>query len=270
MLDTLSNVRARPAFDSSSAFCAGALLFTWGLQLPAVLAKFGVLAGPLERYVPLAALGGFGPLVAALVVARIEPGGPGIRGLFRRLTIWRVGAGWFAVALGLLPAVYVAAAALCRLAGIEVPWFFPPETPQHIAALIVVPFVEEIGWRGFALPRLQQRYSALRASLILGVVWSAYHLLMFILQDFTASIFAIGLVSVFVGSLIFSWLYNHTRGSLLLAVLMHASAHLNNPTHAAPDVRPFVIQTAAVIVLAAVLLFADRKVWLKPHVTQIT
>lgn len=268
MLETLPSTRSRSTLDSVHVFCAGALLFTWALQLPAVLAKVGVLPGPVERFVPLAALGGFGPLVVALLVARFEPGGSGIRGLFRRLKIWRVGAGWYAVALGLLPAVYVVAVAIYRSAGGEVPWFFPPVMAQHVAALLVVPFVEEVGWRGFALPRLQQRYSALSASLILGVVWCLYHVMMFVLQDMPGTLFAVGMADVFVGSVIFSWVYNHTRGSLSLAVLLHMSAHLNNPTHAVPDVRPLAIQTLAVAVLAAVLLIADRKAWRAPYVEQ--
>jgi membrane protease YdiL (CAAX protease family) len=268
MLETMPTTNVRATRHSALVFLVAAVLFTWALQLPAVLAKVGVLDGPVERFVPIAALGGFGPFVAALFFARFEPGGPGIRGLFRRLLIWRVGAGWYAIALGLLPLIYVIGAALYRLADDEVAWFFPPENAQHVAALLVVPLVEEIGWRGFALPRLQQHYSATQASLIVGAAWSLYHVMMFVLQNVPATGFALGLGDVFVASILFSWIYNHTRGSLLLAVLAHAAAHLNNPAHAIPNMTPLAIQASALVILSGVLLAFDRKAWREPYVEQ--
>jgi membrane protease YdiL (CAAX protease family) len=274
MLETarMPNARTTPsARHSVLLFFIATLLFTWGLQLPAVLAKLGVLPGPVERFVPLAALGGFGPLVAALLCARVEPGGPGVRGLLRRYRIWRVGVAWYAIALGLLPALYVVGVAVYGVAGGDSAglWFFPPENAQHVSAMFLMPMVEEIGWRGFALPRLQQRYTALQASLLLGVVWALWHVMMFILQDVPSETFTIALADIVVGSVFFSWIYNHTRGSLLLAVLAHAGVHLNNPAHALPNAIPLAIQTAVLIVFAGAVLWLDRGVWREPHVERV-
>ena len=105
------------------------------------------------------------------------------------------------------------------------------------------------------------RFGGLRASLVLGVLWAAWHLVMFALQGLTPLAAAVGLLNVAIGSVIFSWLYGRTRGSLAIAILAHLGAHLNNPVHAmeAGDARPFHVYTAAVCVTAAVLVLADRR-----------
>ena len=245
-------------------FFVAALGFTWLLQLPAALAKFGVIAVPVERFMLPALLGGFGPLLAALFAARIERDGQGARSIFQKLRTSGVGAGWYLLALGIFAAIYVAAVAFYKVAGGRepLPWLYPPENAQHISALLVMPFVEEPAWRGFALPRLQQRYGALEASLRLGALWALWHTAMFILQGTTPFIFMIGMVNVLAGSVVFSWLYNHTRGSLTIALVAHAGLHLNNPFHALLT-RPtsIVVYTSAVVVVAFALVIFDRKIW---------
>jgi membrane protease YdiL (CAAX protease family) len=253
-----------PARDRLGWFVAAALGFTWVLQLPAALVKVGVLPGPIERFVPLAALGGFGPCVAALWCARAEPGG--VRALLARFAIWRVPLAGYALALGLFPAVYVLGVGVYALCGGDAHgiWFFTPENTQQRSALLLVPVIEEIGWRGYALPRLQRRYSPLVAAVLLGVVWSLYHALMLVLQDVHGVAYVLVLVEVAVGSLLFSWIYNRTRGSLLLAVIAHASVHLNNPMHALPDALPLAIQCASICACAALCLL-DRSAWHDPQ-----
>jgi membrane protease YdiL (CAAX protease family) len=98
--------------------------------------------------------------------------------------------------------------------------------------LFIVPFFvidliangEEIGWRGYALPRLQAKYNALTATLILGVVWGLWHLPKF-LSHFNPIAFAWFMVHILAFAVILTWLYNGTRGSLLLAAVCHASAN---------------------------------------------
>jgi membrane protease YdiL (CAAX protease family) len=128
--------------------------------------------------------------------------------------------------------------------------------------MIVVPIGEEPGWRGFALPRLQRRYGALAASLYLGVAWALWHTVMFVLQGAALGTFLLMCANILAGSVVFSWLYNRTRGSLLIALCAHLGAHLNNPTHALPgQITPFVIYTFALALLAAALVGIDRKLW---------
>jgi uncharacterized protein len=241
-----------------------ALGITWLFQLPAVLALRGIIPGPMERFMLPAVLGGFGPLLAAVLVSRFESGGQGVSVLLGRLRIWRVNVAWYVVALGLFGAIYAAGAVAYTLLGGSVGghWVYLPENGQQVAAMIVVPIAEEPGWRGFALPRLQQRYGALKASLLLGIVWGAWHTTMFILQGFSPIVFAIAVVNILAGSVIFSWIYNRTKGSLLLAILAHVGAHLSNPTHSLPgNLAPFVIYTVAVSVFAGAVVLGDRRAW---------
>jgi membrane protease YdiL (CAAX protease family) len=267
-LSTAAPAASTPAPRGTALFFIAALGFTWLLQLPAVLAQRGVVAGPVDRFMPLAALGSFGPLLAAVVVSRFGPGGGGVRALFRPLRTWRVGAVWYLVALGLFAAIHVAGTAVYTLFGGSDAgsWLYLPENGQHVAAMILIPIAEEPGWRGFALPRLQERYSALKASLLLGVGWALWHTMMFVLQGTSPFTFAVSMVNILAGSVIFSWIYNRTRGSLLIAILAHVGAHLDNPTRALPgNATPFVVYTVAICVAAIALVVGDRRVWRDPY-----
>jgi membrane protease YdiL (CAAX protease family) len=147
--------------------------------------------------------------------------------------------------------------------GEGVAWVYPPQNGQQIAAMLVVPLAEEPGWRGFALPRLLERHGPLRASLVLGIVWALWHTLMFLLQGVESSaLFALSMLNILLGSFVFSWLYQRTRGALMIAIVAHAGAHLCNPSHALPaSSMPLVLYTAGIGVLAAALVFVDRAVW---------
>jgi membrane protease YdiL (CAAX protease family) len=245
-----------------------ALAITGGLQLPAFLAQRGIIPGPMERYFIPMGLGAFGPLLAAVLVARRGAGRAGVRALFRPLRTWRVGLRWYLVALGIFGGIYVAGTAVyLALGGTGAgPWIYPPDNAERIAALLVFPVGEEIGWRGFALPRLQERHGALAASLMLGVAWAFWHTLMFLLAGLSPIMFAISIGNIVAGSVIFSWIYNHTRGSLLLAILAHVGTHLNNPAHALPGaLTPFVIFTVGVCAVACALVLLDRAAWRAPY-----
>ncbi len=251
----------RDAPASTRLFFTLALGFTLSLQLPATLAKLGALPGGVDAYLLPAALGGFGPLIAALIAARREGGRAAMRALWR--ASGRVGPGWYVVALLMCGAMWVAGAAVYRLfGGTGVQWLYLPENGQQVAAMLVVPLAEEPGWRGFALPRLQRRMGRLGASLVLGVLWAAWHTLMFVLQDATPALYVVAMVNVIAGSFVFTWLYNRSNGSLLVAILAHVGAHLNTPMHAPPgDVRPMAVYTAAVCVTACALVLFDRRAW---------
>jgi uncharacterized protein len=172
----------------------------------------------------------FGPALAAIFVTWLIDGRSGVKALLRRVGLWRVGPRWYVVAIGL--PVMVALAALCVHSLITgTPLAINSGTP--IALLIVIALLvvgEELGWRGFALPQLQARYTGLRASLILGVLWAGWHLanatipgLQYYLYGFPAFLFFVVAQTV-----LFTWLFNHTRGSVLLAWIFHAWINISN------------------------------------------
>ena len=239
-------------------FFALAFGITWAVQLPAALVALGVLPGPIDRFMPLAGIGAFGPLIAAVLVARRSPGGA--RGLFAALRT-KVGAHWYVVAL-LLPGLILAAGmAIYKLLGGDGSLVYPPTDGQRIAALIVFPIGEEVGWRGLALPRLLQRHGPIAASVILGVLWGLWHIPMFVMAGGTAQVFAVSMVMLVAGSFMFTWLFNRTGGSLLLAILLHMGVHLSNPNLALPDGMPLIVYTIAMCVFAVGIVRVDPTAW---------
>ena len=200
------------------------------------LASFFVLAyaltWPLIPLVSVSPLWGFpalfGPALAALVVAALADGRAGVKDLLGRVVRWRVGAGWYAVALG-LPAVLALAAAGLHLAlGADSSIRFGGLSLLSFVVFVLI-FGEELGWRGYALPRLLVGRSALSASLILGVLWGAWHLPTFFVpgapqHGLPFSAFVLLTVAY---SVLLTWVYLHARGSVLISTLLHGSINLS-------------------------------------------
>jgi membrane protease YdiL (CAAX protease family) len=221
-----------------------------------------MIPGPEEQYMNPAGLGLFGPMIAALIAARVEAGRGGVGAFWRSIWKWRVSPIWYVVALGLPAAGYVVVRGVYGLfvpdAG---PWLFPPADAQHVAAMIIAPIGEEIGWRGFAIPRLQQRYSRLTAAVILGALWGVWHLMMYLMIGTPTPILVASILFLIPGSVMFSWIYNRSGGSAFMAILAHMGVHLSNPNQALPgNTTPFWISVVAYSLLGIVVL-ADRDAW---------
>lgn len=195
------------------------------------------------------------PAVAAIVVSAVTEGRPGVKTLLRRLTIWRVGLRWYAVALGLPMLLSLGVAASGSLSGAPGPIEFSPISPLTMIIFVLV-VGEEIGWRGYALPKLLQSHSALTASLILGVLWGGWHLPTFFIPGAPqAGIPFIAFLLFTTGaSVLFTWLYRHTQGSLLIATVFHGAINsfgfVNNALD--PAARWWV--TGAVYIVAALIV----------------
>jgi len=183
-------------------------------------------------------LGTFAPGLAAIIVTAFIIGGLGVRKLLGSLLIWRVGIHWWALAL-LLPAVILLGAVyLFSLFGGPAVDFsrYPPVymiIPMIILLTVLNGIGEELGWRGFMLPRLQSRYSALVSTLILGFFWGLWHAPVFFIAGTVQSIFRAqvgfwaGFLLFTASTIIFSvsltWVFNHTRGSVLIAAFFHGA-----------------------------------------------
>jgi uncharacterized protein len=184
---------------------------SWSLWLVAFLLGEGSV---LARVVFVA--GAFGPAAAAVVVLKLtgEPLGVWARAIVR----WRVPGRYWLYALGLPAAMYGFANLVLVALGEPVEWSLlgeraVPYLGTFVVTMLILGGQEEPGWRGFALPRLQQRYGPLQGTAILGLVWGVWHL---------PVMGPLGFVVPFVLAFLYTWLYNRT-GSVLLAILLHAS-----------------------------------------------
>ncbi|MDR7220174.1 CPBP family intramembrane glutamic endopeptidase [Aminobacter aminovorans] len=171
----------------------------------------------------------FGPFVAAIVISAILGGWPRVRALFASVVQWRVPPVWYLVAIGMPVAVQLLAIWINQMFGSAPPnWSNVPaitEIAVMVALLLVFsgPLGEEPGWRGFALPLLLGERGALNASLVLGLIWTAWHLPLVLLNDYSIS----SALNVMAAAVVFTWLYQNSAGSVLPAIMMHAS-HQNS------------------------------------------
>jgi membrane protease YdiL (CAAX protease family) len=187
-----------------------------------------------------AQLGALSSSLAAIVLVVVEGRKGGLRELLSRFLIWRVGFQWWAVALffAVLPSV-AALYLFSLLGGPPVAWSGLPPLysifPMFILYTVAAGIGEEFGWRGFLLPRLQTRHNALVSSLIIGVMWAIWHIPLFFLQGtfqhdlqsqggLLPAVLSFSLF-VIVSSVWFTWIFNNTRGSVLLAAVMHGASN---------------------------------------------
>jgi membrane protease YdiL (CAAX protease family) len=188
--------------------------------------------GPDPSFFILAALGGIGPSVAGIITTAIVDGKAGMRDLFTRFRQWRVGFGWYAIALGITPLIGLATLILERVLGM------PNATLEEMLGTLPISLIypifaalgEEFGWRGFCLPRLQKRHSALKASLIIGLAWGLWHIPTQILAfrqygvlAIVANVFVTHIIGVTAQTVVMTWIHNNAKQSLLLMVLAHYS-----------------------------------------------
>jgi membrane protease YdiL (CAAX protease family) len=186
---------------------------------------------------------GVGPFLAALLVLAVTEGKSGVVGLLRRMVRWRVGIQWYAVALLLPIVVTLAAAALNvfllgaqRTSSVADLGGWSSFLLLFLLSLLIPGFAgtwEEPGFRGYALPRLQFRYSALIASLILGVLWAFWHLPFVVTGE---QIWIDATLFIIEWSIVYTWLFNNAKGSVLIVMLFHA---MNNTFSSAFESQMF-------------------------------
>jgi membrane protease YdiL (CAAX protease family) len=211
--------------------------------------------------------GSFGPSLAAIVVvAGTRPVG-GLRAWLSRCLQWRIGWGWWAFALLLPLAVMLLAWGLHIALGGDIAT--SPASGHLLMTVVNLPLVlllggplgEEFGWRGYALPVLQDRLGWRAASLGLGLVWGVWHLPLFFI-DGTAQAhipLALFMLSVVAMAVVFAWLVNRTAGSVVAALLFHTAINFWPsvvpvlPTEASYRAYAFVVATLVVLAVVALL-----------------
>jgi membrane protease YdiL (CAAX protease family) len=134
---------------------------------------------------------------------------------------------------------------LVNLGGRAGPSAYFPDAGALVAG-VVISVAEEVGWRGYALPRLEERFAPFAASVLLGIAWSLWHVPMFVGQGIPLGVMPLMLILLVGGSLLMTFIAHGTGGSLLLAVVAHLAAHLNNSNRALPqDATPLVVHAIA-------------------------
>ncbi len=218
-----------------TSFFVLAFAFSWLVSLPYILSVWGV--------VPDTMMAGFmlkqwvGPALAAMVMAVATGGWPGLRELRAAGRAWRVGWRWYAAVLVGAPLLILAGVLAVFGMPTSLAGFGPGIVASYLGYFVLVFFAvglpEELGWRGFALPRLQARFGPLRGTLILGVLWAGWHLPFFLTPDHgggphadvmaVATNFALFAGMVVLMAILFSFVYNRTGGSVFMVALLHAA-----------------------------------------------
>lgn len=205
-----------------------------------------------------------GPSCAGLTCAGIVDGRSGLQDLFSRMCRWRVGLRWYAASI-LIPPIGILTV-LWTLSKLVSPAFTPGFNPALILGGLLAGFLEEIGWTGFATPRMKARYSALTAAILLGLLWGSWH----VAADYLGGsrtfgvywflrFFSMWIVGMTATRVLMVWVYSNT-GSVLVIQLMHASSTgsllLLSPSPVSPAMETlwFAVYAAALSILAIIVV----------------
>ncbi|HYN81626.1 MAG TPA: CPBP family intramembrane glutamic endopeptidase [Gemmatimonadaceae bacterium] len=186
-------------------------------------------------------LGVFAPGLTAIALTARNEGRAAVEALLGRILKWDVGARWYVFAIGYIPVIKLLAAAVHRVATGQWPRFGQEPLYLMLAAILISTWVqagEEIGWRGYALPRLSEHFGLPISSITLGIIWATWHLPLFFFPESSTlgQSFPLYLLQVTAISVTMAWLYWRTGGSLLLVMLFHAAA--NNLKDIVPSTAP--------------------------------
>jgi len=248
------------------AFFVLAYALSWGWWIPMALSGARVRVGSAD---PSHFPGLLGPAVAAAIVTLAREGVTGLRDLVRRMVTWPVRTTWTAVA-ALSPLVVLVAVALAlppaggrlSLAGLGRMNGLPELGPVSMWLVLTAwnGFGEETGWRGFALPHLQERLGPLGGTLVLALLWAAWHVPSFFILETYRSLglamlpgFVLGLTA---GAIFLAWLYHRSGGSILAVSLWHGSFNLATATEASRGLLAALASTV-VMIWGTVLLVAE-------------
>jgi membrane protease YdiL (CAAX protease family) len=247
------------------AFTVIAYAISWICWLPLLADRQDWVSWSASTYLHL--LGGLGPAVAALLLTALVAGRRGVADILQRTIAWRGRLGWLALAVFGPLAVFAVAVLADR--AVEGAWpdlsrfgassEYPmlPLVGFWVANLFFYGFGEEIGWRGFAQPALQRRHSALKAAIIVSVIWAAWHLPLFGITATYRAMPAVGFMGFFfsmlTGSFLLTWLYLRGRGSILVVAAFHAAFDIATTTPTTTKLIPTLMGGLITLVGLAVI-----------------
>lgn len=218
------------------------------------------------------------PTLAALLVAGLYPGAGGIRSITRQVKIWRVPFIWYLIALIMPTVLLLSAEAFSAVRRGSAPshWIILPAFSGPGSLYFVIfgsLLAEEPGWRGFAQPRLQARYGALTASILIGLLWSTWHLWYVITPGNFANVTGTDAAATYLRltatAVIYAWMYNNTNGSLLIVMLAHLGHNLAASLIPAPadgGRQHLIVAFSYLVIGMGVILWTDSRTLRRPSV----
>jgi membrane protease YdiL (CAAX protease family) len=256
------SIRAHPV----AWFFVIAYALSWVAWSPQVLAGLGLLAWRPSRYLHL--LGSLGPMCAAVFVTYASGDAAAMRRLRSRSLVLRGRGLWVAIAF-VVPALLFLVSLIPALISnpTQVKWAhlglsteYPalPRPLFWLANVVCYGFGEEVGWRGFALPRMQSQRYALASALLLGIAWAGWHFPLFAFSPGLSSLGVAGsvglLMSILTGSVLMAWLFNSSGGSVLVAAIFHGVLDVFMTSPVVPEVPMFMGATLTVGTISLVPL----------------
>ena len=237
-------------------FLAITFILTWGLAALLMVFYDQIVAifGEINTTNPLYILAVYSPGIAGVFLILWHYGFRGLGSFFQRLTLWRAPKTWWLALLLGIPVLFYAGAAIKGT--INDPFPFSPwyEVLPALALALFLGPIEELGWRGLALPLLQRKFTPFWAGLILGIIWAAWHIPSFLMSGTPQSNWSF--VPFFAGvvalSVLLTPLFNASKGSLLIAVLYHFQ--MMNPIW--PDAQPW--DSLLIIIATVVMVWLNR------------
>jgi len=234
---------------------------SWAIGIPLALERKGLIAPILPYWAHYFVA--YGPLLSAIIVTWFSAGKSGLKELGNRLRLWKVRPIWWAVAfspliLGALVILvfFFVTGQTISLSTLGEVNFLPPLGIGALALwFLTFGIGEETGWRGFALPRLQEKRSALSATLILATFWALWHLPQFFYL-FDPSIAVGWAFGLFTGAILLTWLFNSANGSVLITAVWHASFNFITASTAGNGFLAAVVSTIVMVwAVFVVILF---------------
>lgn len=264
MINTASSVEsstkiAKPAHwfkrHQVTTFFIISYVITWGIGVFAIMfpEQFIRLFGELNYWNPVALFAIAAPTISATILTAVWQGKAGLRELYSRLFRWRFGIQWYAFIFLVIPLLGWLAT---QLGGANPVYELTDPVFAFLFALNLMytgPLCEELGWRGYALPRLLRQFNPLVASLILGLFWGVWHLPSFYISSVVQSGLSLPAFLLFglFTSILMTWIFQHTGGSVLAAVLFHYTINVSFSIIGAPLVAfGLLLMALTVLVLA--------------------
>jgi membrane protease YdiL (CAAX protease family) len=246
--------------------------FTWVFWIPEALAMRGLLRSSalvdflLSPNNPAA----WGPFVSAILLTWWNERGGGVIGLLKRGVDYRFPRVWWIPTILMFPLICGGALLLAILGGEGVPDVFWASNPSLIVTyffsvlLFQGPLQEEFGWRGYALGRLQARFNAVSSSIALGLIWGAWHLPYFwigeeVIYMYTLVPFVLSNILI---TILLTWLYNNTSGSILVALVFHTMFNYSMQVFPALETEVgglFFLVFLVATVIAVVVIWGPRR-----------